>query len=73
MLVNTRGGLISERILTLVIFPKRSAKFLPWAENLKNCLKGGKFSAQGWDLATFLGQWDQSQNAFWEKATFTFY
>ena len=55
----TKGGLISEGILTLVPLPKRSANSLPWAENLNKLftVKGRKFklSAEGRDLALFVG------------------
>ena len=55
----TKGGLISEGILTLVSLPIKGAKSLPWAENLNKLFteKGRKFefSAQGQDLAPFVG------------------
>ena len=54
--VSIKGGLILEGILTFVPLPKKSAKSLPWAENLNTKLfteKGGKFklSSHGRDLA----------------------
>ena len=66
-----KGGFISESILTLVTLPTKGAKSCPWAKNsnflafsLNNLFK---FSAQVWDLAHFVGQ---SQNIFWDYATF---
>ena len=56
---NPKGGLISEGILNLVTLPKKGAKCRPWAESLNlppftvNNLF--KLSAQGRDLAPFVG------------------
>ena len=54
-----KGGLISESILTLVPLPTKGAESLPWEEksnfppfSVNNLLK---FSAQGSDLAPFVG------------------
>ena len=52
---HSKGGLISESILILVLLPTKVAKSLPWAENLNNLftVKGGKskIPAQWRDLA----------------------
>ena len=67
-----KGSLISESILALVPLPKKGAKYRPWAENLFTVNdEKFKLSAQEQDLAPFLGQWDQSQNTLWDKATFS--
>ena len=54
-----KGSLISDGILTLVPLPIKGAKLLPWAENLNKLFTVlcGKFifSAQGSDLAPFVG------------------
>ena len=54
-----KGGLITERILKVVPLPTKCAKSLPRAENLNKLFteKCGKFkfSAQGRDLALFVG------------------
>ena len=54
-----KGNLISEGILTLVSLPTKGVKSLPWADN-SNFLPFAinnvfKFSAQGIDLAPFVG------------------
>ena len=55
----TKGGLISEGILTLVSLPIKGAKSLPWAENLNKLFTGMgekfKFYAQRSDLTPFVG------------------
>ena len=57
--VHSKGGLISEGILTLVLLPPKSSKSLPFAGNLNKLFteKGWKlkFSAQGRALAPFFG------------------
>jgi hypothetical protein len=57
--LSTKGGLISEVILTLVPLAKRGATSWPWAENLGKffSVKAGKFklSAQGQDFVLFVG------------------
>ena len=54
-----KGSLISEGIMTLVPLPTKSVKSRPWAESLNKLFteKCGKFkfSAQGRDLAPFVG------------------
>ena len=57
--MSVKGGFISEGILNLVTLPSKGAKSFPWTENsnfppssVNNLLK---FSAQGRDLAYFVG------------------
>ena len=75
-----RGGksdLISEGILTFLPLPTKCAKSRPWAENLYYIVVYWyvweiQIFCSGARFDTFWWQCEQSQNTFWEKATFIF-
>ena len=66
-----KDGSISEGILTSVLLPTKCSKSHPWAEKMFT-EKGGKFkfSAQGKELAPFVGHMTKSQNTLRDKSTF---
>ena len=61
----TKGGLISDVILTLVSLPTKGVKSLFWTENLNVLpITYSIFYSEEW-FGTFCWQWNQSQNIFW--------